>query len=138
MFVYINHAGLGSGGSSDIFLGIVEGLSIELIKEGGIEFYYASETGKHAKGTRHATFTIRRWFGADETAVKRGLLYELFNGDIPFSLIAKVDDQGDMMVFLSDCEIYRWRPITGTANDIIAEEAVGEAVDWTSGTVITD
>jgi len=129
MFLYINVGG------ADIAIGVVEGLNIELIREGGIEFYYSSETGKHAKGTRHATFTIRRWLGVD---VDKDLLYDLFNDETPFSLIGKVDDQANLTIFLSDCEIYRWRPVTGATNDIIAEEAVGEAVDWRSGTVITD
>jgi len=117
----INIAGAGT-------VGVVEGLAIELIKEGGIEFYYGSETGKHAKGTRHATFSIRRWFMTDTDT---DLLYDLFNDDIPFTLTGALIGVANSTVSLSDCEIYRYRLVTGTANDIVAEEASGEAVDWT-------
>ena len=117
-----------------VTLGVVEGLSIELIKEGGIEFYYDSETGKHAKGTRHATFSVRRWFKTDTDT---DLLYDLFNDDIPFTLSGQLTGVSGSTVNLSDCEIYRYRLVTGTANDIVAEEASGEAVDW-AGTDIAD
>jgi len=124
-----------------VTVGVVEGLSIELIKEGGVEFYYDSGTGKHAKGTRHATFSIRRWFKTD-AALTHALLYDLFNDDIPFSLQGQlVGSTGALVtgsiVHLSDCEIYRFRLVTGTANDIVAEEASGEAVDWKAGTDIS-
>lgn len=125
-------------------VGVVEGLSIELIKEGGIEFYYGSETGKHAKGTRHATFSIRRWFVTDTGSytildgVHSGdqLLYDLFNDDLPFALSGEVIDNTPSLIYLSDCQIYRFRLVTGTANDIVAEEASGESVDW-DGTSIS-
>lgn len=108
-------------------VGVVEGLSIELIKEGGIEFHYDGETGHHAKGTRHATFSVRRWFMTDTDT---DLLYDLFNDDIPFTLSGQLTGVTGSTVNLSDCEIYRYRLVTGTANDIVAEEASGEAVDW--------
>lgn len=117
-----------------VTVGVVEGLSIELIKEGGVEFYYDSETGMHAKGTRHATFSIRRWFKTDTDT---DLLYDLFNDDIPFTLTGQITGVTGSTITLSDCEIYRYRLVTGTANDIVAEEASGEAVDW-AGTDITD
>lgn len=108
-------------------VGVVEGMSIELIKEGGVEFYYDSETGKHAKGTRHATFSVRRWYKTDTDT---DLLYDLFNDDIPFSLTGQLSNVSLSTIGLSNCEIYRYRLVTGTANDIVAEEASGEAVDW--------
>jgi hypothetical protein len=46
-------------------LGVVEGFEIELLKEGGVVPHFDSETGKHAVGTRHATFRLRRWFKTD-------------------------------------------------------------------------
>jgi len=129
MRVQVNHPVLGQ-----VTVGVVEGLSIEMIKEGGIEFYYDSETGAHAKGTRHATFTIRRWFMTDLTGSEdKDLLFDMFNDDVVFNLIGDLPQDyptGKGKITLSACQIYRWRPVTGTANDIIAEEAVGEAVDW--------
>jgi len=121
-------------GVAGVTVGVVEGLSIELIKEGGIEYYYDSETGKHAKGTRHATFSVRRWFKTDTDT---DLLYDLFNDDIPFTLSGQLTGVANSTVNLSDCEVYRYRLVTGTANDIVAEEASGEAVDW-RGTNIAD
>jgi len=115
-------------------VGVVEGMGIELIKEGGIEPHYCSETGKHAIGTKHATFSIRRWMYLD---VHKRLLFDLFNNSTQFSLefgLTDMQNPPDFVtgtrIVISDCVGYRWRPITGAANDIIAEELVGEAVDW--------
>jgi len=115
-------------------VGVVENMSVELIKEGGIEPHYGSDTGKHAIGTRHATFTLRRWMYID---AKKRLLFELFNDETPFNLEFGISDMEDapdfvagMKIILSDCTGYRWRPVTGTANDICVEELIGEAVDW--------
>lgn len=132
MRVIVNHPVLGA-----VTVGVVEGLSIELIKEGGLEYYYNSEVGAHAKGTRHATFTIRRWFWTDLTALgteDKDLLFDMFNDDHVFNLVGDLKDDINARITLSACQIYRWRPVTGTANDIIAEEAIGEAVDWVKDT----
>ena len=115
-------------------VGVVENMSVELIREGGIEPHYGSETGKHAIGTKHATFTLRRWMYID---TKKKLLFELFDNKTPFNLEFGISDMADspdfvagMKIILSDCTGYRWRPITGTANDICVEELIGEAVNW--------
>lgn len=133
MRVIVQHPTLGA-----VTVGVVEGLSIEMIKEGGVEFYYDSEIGAHAKGTRHATFTIRRWFMTDLTGSEdKDLLFDIFNNDIVFNLVGDLPQDypsGIARITLSACQIYRWRPVTGTANDIIAEEAVGEALDWVKTT----
>jgi len=47
-------------GGTPYVLGVVEGFEMELIKEGGVAPHYDSETGRHAVGTRHATFRVRR------------------------------------------------------------------------------
>jgi len=115
-------------------VGVVEGMAIEFIREGGIEPHYCSETGKHAIGTKHATFSIRRWMYLD---THKKLLFDLFNDQTQFNLEFGLCDMADppdfvegTKIVLSDCVGYRWRPITGAANDIVAEELVGEAVDW--------
>ncbi|GAG61949.1 unnamed protein product [marine sediment metagenome] len=118
---------------SDI-VGVVENMSVEFIREGGIEPHYGSETGKHAIGTKHAIFTLRRWMFID---TKKKLLFDLFDLKTQFSLVFGISDMtadpdfvAGMYITLSDCVGYRWRPITGAANDIVAEELIGEAVDW--------
>lgn len=121
-------------------VGVVEGLSIEFIREGGIEPHYCSETGKHAIGTKHATFSIRRWMYIDS---KKRLLFDLFNDKTQFCLEFGLAEDSCMdcsaggceikagtKIVLSDCVGYRYRPVTGAANDIIAEEISGEAIDW--------
>lgn len=115
-------------------VGVVEGLAIEFIREGGVEPHYCSETGKHAIGTKHATFSIRRWMYLD---THKKLLWDLFNNQTQFALEFGLCDMADppdfvagTKIVLSDCVGYRWRPITGAANDIVAEELIGEAVDW--------
>ena len=125
---------------SDV-VGVVEGMGIEFIKEGGSEPHYGSATHKHAIGTRHGTFTIRRWMFVD---TKKKLLFDLYNDETSFSLYFGVSDMNPspdfvtgMKLLLSDCVGYRWRPITGATNDIIAEELVGEFIDWVD-TDVTD
>lgn len=115
-------------------VGVVEGLSIELIREGGVEPHYCSESGKHAIGTKHATFSIRRWMYLD---THKKLLFDLFNDQTQFNLEFGLCDMAESpdfvsgtRIILSDCVGYRWRPITGAANDIVAEELIGEATDW--------
>lgn len=115
-------------------VGVVEGMSLEFIKEGGVEPHYCSETGKHAIGTKHATFSIRRWMWLD---THKRLLWDLWNNDTQFVLEFGLCDMqsppdfvtGSRLV-LSDCVGYRWRPVTGSANDTVAEELVGEATAW--------
>jgi len=115
-------------------VGLVEGMAIELIKEGGSEPHYGSETHKHAIGTKHATFSIRRWMFID---TKKRLLFDLFKNETPFNLDFGISDMAGSpdfvtgtKIILSDCVGYRWRPVTGAVGDIIAEELVGEALDW--------
>ena len=115
-------------------VGVVENMSVELIREGGIEPHYGSETGKHAIGTKHATFTLRRWMYID---TKKKLLFDLFDNKTAFNLEFGISDMAaapdfvaGMKIILSDCVGYRWRPVTGTANDICVEELIGESVDW--------
>lgn len=109
-------------------LGVVEGSDIELNKEGGVAFHYDSETGKHAVGTRHATFRLRRWFKTDTG--KTDLLFTLMHNETHFNLEGEVASLTGSTLGLSDCLIYGYRPITGGANDIMSEEVRGEAIDW--------
>ena len=109
-------------------LGVVEGSDIELNKEGGVAFHYDSETGKHAVGTRHGTFRLRRWFKTDSG--KTDLLYNLFVNETHFNLEGEISGLAGSMIGLSDCLLYGYRPVTGGANDIVSEEARGEAIDY--------
>ena len=114
-------------------IGVVEGASIELEIEGGIEHTYGSRSGKHAAGGKRATFSVRRWFMSD---VDTDLLYDLFNDELLFSLSGEIDGVAGSIVHLSDCRIYRWKPVMGGANDIVAEEASGEAVSWLGSNIL--
>lgn len=116
----------------DVVIGYVEGMSIELMYEGGIEYVYGSQTGKKAIGTKHATFTIRRWFYAD---IDKDLLFDLFNGETYFTLEGiLLDANGNQIansaIKLTNAFGLRWRPVLGTAGDTVAEELIGEAEDW--------
>ena len=113
-------------------LGVVEAYDIELIREGGVTPHYDSETGKHAVGTRHATFRLRRWFYAD--VGEENLIYDLFQGDgvdpDHFDMSGELSGVAGSRITLISCCIYSYAPRTGGANDIVAEEARGEAIDW--------
>jgi hypothetical protein len=112
-------------------LGVVEGAAQELTREGGVVPFYDSETGKHAIGTKRATFRIRRFFKTD--VGKGRLLYDLFQNEQHFNLTEELNNKAGSRITLSDCLGYTYSVITGGANDIIAEELRGEAVDWNEG-----
>lgn len=125
MRISISQGGLG------YILGVVEGYDIELIKEGGVVPHYDSETGKHAVGTRRATFRLRRWFKSD-ISTQTDLIYDLFANDTRFNMTGELNNVSGSAITLSDCLIYTYAPRTGGANDIIAEEGRGEATDYSS------
>lgn len=115
-------------------VGVVEGLDINLGFEGGAEPYYGSRIRKHSAGSKTATFTLTRWWFADET--QEDLLLDLFSGELEFSLEGSlVDNEGNAIsntsVTITGCRLYKWRPRTGGADDIIGEEASGSGTDWT-------
>ena len=112
-------------------VGVVEGFVNEAIKNGGVEANYKNNAGRHAKGSIFMPFSIRRWMYIDPN--KKRLLYDLWKNKTHFMLHFGLHD-GDYENFdsqtefvLSDCVAYRWRPITGSPNDIVAEEIVGDA-----------
>lgn len=114
-------------------LGVVEGMDMRMIKEGGVVPHYDSEQGKHAVGTKHGTFRIRRWYKDD--AGKGRLLFDLFNNETLFNLAGQITVKsgypaGGSRLELSGCLIYEYGPVTAGANDIVSEEARGEAVSW--------
>lgn len=125
-------------------LGVVEGLDISLGFEGSPEAVYGTRIKKHGHGSKAASFTITRWFYADlnkpdapalQTS-QEALLLDLFDGEVEFtlegSLITNANvDIPNTSITLTGCMIYRWRPRTGGADDIIGEEASGYATDWT-------
>ena len=95
---------------------------------------------EHSAGSKHATFSITRWFYADAT--QENLLLDLFLNETEFTLKGDlINNAGTPIatteVSLSNCRLYKWRPRTGAADDIIGEEAQGEAIDWTSSVVHT-
>ena len=108
-------------------VGVVESAGIELGYEGGTEPTYDADSPSHAIGTKKASFSIRRWLGVDSD---KDLLFDLFNQKLPFSMSSEVKNTNDTKLTLSNCKLYRWRYIMGSANDIVGEEASGEATDW--------
>jgi hypothetical protein len=121
-------------GSTTYTVGVVEGLDINLGYEGGPEPYYGSRVRKHSAGSKTATFTLTRWFYADAT--QEDLLLDLFSSELCFTLTGSlVDNDGNAVantsVSITNCRLYKWRPRTGGADDIIGEEASGSGTDWT-------
>lgn len=122
--IQIMEAGVGT-----VTIGVAEGFDIDLSYEGGVEHRYGSRIGEHAVGGKTATFSLRRWYMSD---TDKDLLYDLFNDELVFTLTGELDGVSNSQISLSGCRIYRWRPRTGGANDIVGEEASGEALDWSS------
>lgn len=117
----------------DEVVGVVEGMASQFIREGGVEPNFMENEGEHTVGQEHFTFSIRRWLFIDPN--KETLLFDLWNYKTKFTLTFGInEEEGELDDYsegkrleLQNCMGYRWRPITGTANDIVAEELVGEA-----------
>jgi len=121
-------------------LGVIEGLDIKIGKEGGVVPHYDSEVGKHAIGTKKVSFRVRRWFKTDSNVsslgrAQHGLLFDMLNNETHFNLSGEISALGGSTIMLSDCVIYDFGPVTGGANDIVSEEAVGQATDWVKDTI---
>jgi len=119
------------GVGGDVILGVVELANLEIRREGGVEHYYHNIDG-HVIGMRRAQFTIRRWFKADDE--QTSLLYALYDTKTEFRLEEYLNISATGTEFLGltldNCTIYNWRLVTGTANDIVSEQATGEAEIW--------
>jgi hypothetical protein len=115
-------------------VGVVEGLDIDLSYAGGTEPVYGSRTRKHSAGSKIAKVTLTRWYYADEG--QEDLLLDLFDAETIFTLSGElVDEDGTPIthttITITGCRLYRWRPKTGGADDIMGEEAYGEGTGWT-------
>lgn len=120
-------------GDTEKTLGVVVGLDIELGKEGGIQHRYGSVTGKHVRGGERATFRLQRWFMSDSDT---DLLFDLFDGDIIFSLSGEITSHVGSELYLDTCMGYRYRLITGDANSVVGEEISGEATSWAGSNIL--
>jgi len=120
----------------EYIIGVVEGLDIDLSYVGGTEPVYGTRTPKHSAGSKKATFSLTRWYYAD--AGQEDLLYSLFDGELTFTLSGYLLDPHDetevsnTKITITGCRLYRWRPRTGGADDIIGEEASGSGTGWES------
>ena len=124
-----------TSGLSSYTLGVVEGFDMQLGYEGGAEPYYGSRVRKHSAGSKNATFSITRWFYSDTG--QQDLLMDLFQAETEFTLVGDlIDNAGSPIATtsttLTGCRLYKWRPRTGAADDIIGEEASGEATNWST------
>ena len=124
-----------TAGATEYILAVVEGLDISLGYEGGPEAIYGQRTKEHSLGTKASSFTITRWFYAD--AHQEDLFLDLFDGELTFTLEGSlIDNEGNAVsgaqsfIKLTGCKIYRYRPRSGGADDILGEEASGFATDW--------
>ena len=114
-------------------VGVVEGLDIDLSYAGGTEPVYGSRTRKHSAGSKIAKLTLTRWYYADEG--QEDLLLDIFDAETTFTLSGELYDEDGVSiahtkVTITGCKIYRWRPKTGGADDIIGEEAQCEGTGW--------
>jgi hypothetical protein len=121
------------GNGTPVTVGVVEGMDINLAWAGGPEPYYGSEQTKHSQGHQEATFNLTRWFFTDTG--QEDLLLDLFAGQVEFELEGHLqDNQGNLIansqIKITGCRLYKWRPRTGHANDIIGEEGTGSGRGW--------
>lgn len=122
-------------GSTVYTIGVVEGFDISLGYKGGPETYYGSRVAKHSAGSKESSFSITRWFYTDAT--QEALLLDLFLNETEFSLEGDlIDNNGvaiaNTQVKITGARLYKWRPRTGKADDVIGEEASGSATNWST------
>lgn len=120
-------------GTTTYVVGVVEGFDIQVGYQGGVEPYYGSRIGKHSAGSKKASFNITRWFYTD--AGQENLLLDLFLNELTFTLEGDLQTNAGVAIpntklSLTNCKLYKYRPRTGHADDIIGEEGSGEATDW--------
>lgn len=121
-------------GATNYTIGVCEGMDIDLSYEGGAEPVYGNRTRQHSAGSKVVSFSLTRWFYADTG--QQDLLLDLFDAETSFTIEATLvtnagADIANTSVKLTGCRLYRWRPRTGGADDIIGEEASGQATGWT-------
>jgi hypothetical protein len=124
-------------GSTVYTIAVVEGMDIQLEWNGGTEPHYGSDIEVHSRGTRKATFDVTRWYFSDTH--KEGLFFSLFENETKFTLSGLLQDnagnpvpsQGNQAtIAITNCMVYKFKPVTGAANDVIGEEASGSATNW--------
>lgn len=121
-------------GSTNYTIGVCEGMDVDLGYEGGAEPVYGSRTRQHSAGSKVINFSLTRWFYADTG--QEDLLLDLFHTETIFTIVASIVDNAgspvsNTSITLTGCRLYRWRPRTGGADDIVGEEASGQATGWT-------
>lgn len=114
-------------------VGVVEGMDIQIGYAGGAEPYYGSRTKKHSAGSRDVSFTLTRWYYADDG--QQDMFLNLITDETEFDLEGSlVDKNGDAIanttLKLTGCRLYKYRPRTGGADDIIGEEGSGQGTGW--------
>lgn len=114
-------------------VGVVEGMDIQIGYVGGAEPYYGSRIRKHSAGSKEVSFTLTRWYYADET--QEDLLLNLIDDETEFSLSGHLVDKdgtsiSDTTLTITGCRLYKYRPRTGGADDIIGEEGSGQGTNW--------
>ena len=119
--------------ATEYTVGTVEGVDFDFGYEGGPEACYGTRIKKHSAGSKRVSFTLRRWYYSDEG--QEDLLLDLFQNELEFTLEGYlVDKDGNPIsnttIKITGCRLYRWRPRTGGADDIIGEEASGFRTDW--------
>lgn len=114
-------------------VGVVEGMDIQLEYAGGPEPYYGSRIRKHSAGSKTVTFTVTRWYYAD--AAQEDLLLNLMDAETIFTLKGSLVDANGTPIAnttleIDGCRLYKYRPKTGGADDIIGEEGSGSGTNW--------
>lgn len=120
-------------GATPYTLGCVEGSDIDLGYEGGPESCYGTRVKRHSAGSKKISFTLTRWYYADEG--QEDLLLDLCDDETEFDLEGSLVDKdgnaiSDTTIKITGCRVYNWKPRTGGAEDVIGEEARGYATDW--------
>jgi hypothetical protein len=121
------------GPTNTFTVGVVEGADITIGYKGGPEPIYGTRIPVQSAGSFEVTFSLTRWYFADDT--QRDLLLNLMEGEINFSMSGSLYDASgnaiaNSTITITGCRIYKYRPRTSGADDIIGEEASGSGTNW--------
>jgi len=121
------------GGSGYVTVGCVEGSDIDFGYEGGPESCYGTRVKSHSAGSKKIPFTLTRWYYTDSG--QQDLLLDLFKNETIFTMKGYLIDKSGVQIskteiVITGCRLYGWKPRTGSAEDIIGEEARGSGTDW--------
>lgn len=123
-------------GSGYATVGCVVGSDFNFEYEGAPENIYGNREKSHSVSAKRINFTLTRWYYSNSG--REDLLLDLFNSETTFTLRGFVTDKDENEVedaefTVTNCLIYDWKPVSGSAEDILGEQVLVCSANWAFG-----